>query len=83
MTAAFTIDPRGMEVREWTDAMSINLDFLGPMPHLINPAEWRCWGTALLSTAALGGIIIPNPYEFSEWREWAARANQTLDNAET
>jgi hypothetical protein len=75
------IDPRGMTVFEWTDAMSINLDSPNGafVPALIdpeNPDEWRTWAAEVVR--ALGSNA-PDPAYFADWREWAMRFNNTTN----
>lgn len=75
-----TIDPRDMDVMSWTAQMAINLDAVGPIQTLLAPNRWQDWGAHLLAIASLSGILIPDPYQFDDWREWAMRTNEGLDS---
>ena len=78
MTGINLIDPRGMTPMEWTQAYSIDLERFGSVPNLQSNEGWQGWGSALSLLASLSGIILPNPYEYSDWQEWAQRLNETL-----
>jgi hypothetical protein len=68
-----TINPQGMTVIEWTDAMAFLLNGSPPTQKLLDPTDWKTWGRSLLQTLPDG----PNVDEFEDWREWAMRLNST------
>lgn len=72
------IDPFGMTVTEWCDMMTPNLLQFGNLPRLDNPDNWREFGLALLNLPQLSGSIVPDPYQFERWDEWAMRLNKNL-----
>lgn len=76
------INPHGMSVQDWTDQMALNVAYLGPLPQLLRERDWQDWGAALLSTAALGGAIIPSPYVYRTWQEWARQTAYALENVD-
>jgi len=39
---------------------------------LESESEWQDWGMQLLNNTTLGRNL-PNPYNFTEWKEWAER----------
>ncbi len=80
MTAVLTIDPRDMPLQEWADQMTVNFETVAVIPRLMDPNGWQDWAASLLAIAAFSGILIPNPYGFTDWQDWAIRANATLDN---
>jgi len=65
---------------QWTDYTAENLWSWGTIPKLLDPARWQEWGAAVLGLGTLSGINLPNPYNFSDWQEWAQRFNQTFDS---
>lgn len=73
-----TINPQFLTVREWTDFMVPNLEQYGNLGRLDRDEEWREWGVALLNLRALSGSIIPDPYQFDDWRSWAQRCVENL-----
>ena len=78
MSHIFTIDPGSMTAKEWTDAMHLNLEIIGQVPSITREEEWRGWGANISLLAALSGMVVPNPYEFSNWQDWARRFNESL-----
>lgn len=63
---------------EWTSAYHIDLEKFGAIPALLSNAAWQEWGAAIALLASLSGIIVPNPYDFADWQEWADRFNEIL-----
>ena len=78
MTCVFTIDPRGMKATDWTAAMHINLERFGSIPALQNDKNWQDWGASISQLSSLSGTVIPSPYDFSAFEDWAQRLNETL-----
>lgn len=80
MTAIIrTIDQRDMGVQEWTAASTLGLQTFGPIPVLLDDNQWQSWGAAVLGLASLSGVVLPDPYTFDDWREWANNFNAVLD----
>ena len=73
-----TIDPYGLSAAAWADAMVLELDALGNLGRLDDETQWQEWGAQLLNLPGISGSIVPNPYEFGTWREWAERLNDGL-----
>lgn len=73
-----TVDPWGMGVRDWTDAMTISVEQYGNLGRLNSDDAWREWGAQLLTLPGLSGSIVPDPYAFGTWQEWAERLNDGL-----
>lgn len=74
-----TISPLSLDAKEWTDHMTPILERFGSIPHLANATNWRDWGAAVISMASLSGIVLPSPYDFVAFEEWAQRFNDVLD----
>lgn len=72
------IDPSFLTVRQWMDFMVLNVEQFGNLGRLDDDAKWQAWGAQLLNLPALSGSIVPDPYQFTDWRTWAARLCQTL-----
>ena len=78
----FTVDPIGMDPMGWTAASNIDLERFGFIPVLQSNEKWQDWGAEVSRLASISGIVIPNPYEFSDWQEWARRLNEVLGSRE-
>lgn len=72
------IDPMGMTVREWADAMTIDLEQFGNIGRLDRDEDWRGWGLQLMTMGLLSGTTVPDPYAFPDWRPWAASLTNNL-----
>lgn len=72
------IDPRGMGVVEWAQAMALELQPFGLIPRLDNPDTWQDWGRAVILNQAISSRVPPEPRFFEDWQEWATRFNQAL-----
>lgn len=68
------IDPRYMDVIEWTDRMAANLPF--PVNRLLDPEEWQGWARNLIQYPQISAFNPPDPGTFQGWQEWAERFNQ-------
>ena len=75
---AWPIDPFGMTATDWTDAMAINLEEFGNLPRLENADAWQAWAEQVLNLPGLSGSIVPDPYAFARWEEWAAQLNAVM-----
>ncbi len=73
------IDPRGMNVQDWTDFMVQSLTGLSQPPRLDNPKKWQTWALVVCQSPRIAALNPPNPLFFVDWREWAERFNQTVD----
>lgn len=60
--------------------MALDLWKFGPIPRIYRDDEWREWGAALLALPTLHGILLPDPYQFSDWRRWAERVNEAFSS---
>lgn len=73
------IDPRGMDVMEWTQRMALPLDIIGNPEQLMKPEEWREWAISISDTPTREGQNVPDPHQFDDWQEWAMRFNQVVE----
>lgn len=78
MSGIFTVNPIGMTAKEWTAASHINLERFGAIPALQRNEDWQNWGAAISLLSSLGGMVIPNPYEFTDFQTWAERFNESI-----
>ncbi len=72
------VDPRGMTVMEWAEAMIIPLDQLIVTPRLLTESGWRDWANQVIQTAEVAALGPPQPDKFQDWRDWAFQFNQTV-----
>jgi hypothetical protein len=72
------IDPRGLSVTEWTDAMTLQLLGYSQPPRLDDPDDWRGWALVVVQSPRVATFNPPSPFAFDDWREWAFRFNQMV-----
>lgn len=74
-----TISPEGLDTVEWCDETSGNLSALVPVMKVSREEEWREWGAHALKNLRARGVVIPDPYQFRDFNEWAFRFNQVVE----
>jgi hypothetical protein len=75
-----TVDPRLTKTFvEWSDYMQPTLEVYGPIPRVFREGDWQEWGAGLLSLGGISAIGAPNPYQFNDWKLWATRLNEILN----
>lgn len=62
--------PAFMGLRDWADAMAIDLQSYGIVPRL-DDDDWKDFGRRLLILTGLS--TVPDPEGFEDWSEWASR----------
>lgn len=77
MTSAAITRPTNMQLLDWADCVVLDLDNYGSFGRLGSEAQWQDWGVQFLNNTTIGRNL-PNPYQFTDWREWADRMAQLL-----
>lgn len=70
--------PTGMALRDWADQITLDLDPYGAFGRLDVETNWQNWAMQFLNNMTLKEKI-PNPYNFTDWHEWADRFCQTVE----
>lgn len=74
------IDPRGMTWQDWASSVIL---VVGDARSFGSPPEeprWRDWAVGLVRASPFTQRALPNPYQFSDWHEWAMRAYPMLED---
>lgn len=66
-----------MALRDWADQIVLDLETYGAFGRLDDDARWQDWALQFFNNTTLGRNL-PNPYQFTDWREWAERFIQML-----
>lgn len=75
------VDPRGMNVVDWTDSMTFPLiDSVRP-PKLEDPKAWKNWALEVIQAPNIAALNPPDPRFYEDWREWAVRFNETISQS--
>lgn len=73
------IDPRGMTLRAWADAVILDTSAVWISGRLDDDTKWQDWAVGFLRAPSFAQRTVPDPYQFSDWREWALRAYTLLE----
>jgi hypothetical protein len=74
------IDPRNMTLRDWADSVILSIGDAWSFGRLDDESRWRDWAVAFVRAPGFAGQNVPDPYGFSDWREWAMRAYPMLED---
>lgn len=77
---AFTVNPRGMDVRRWTAQMQLSLQAYGPVPALLADDGWRDWARTVTNFPGIAAVGAPRPDGFHAWQDWAVQFNLAIRN---
>jgi hypothetical protein len=73
------IDPRGMGLIDWADSVILSVGDAWSFGRLDDENEWQGWATGFLRATPFSRRVVPDPYQFDDWREWAMRAYPMLE----
>lgn len=72
------INPHGLAVTDWTDAMTLQLIGYAQPPRLDDPKRWEEWALVVIQAPRISAFNPPSPYAFADWRAWAERFNEAV-----
>jgi hypothetical protein len=73
------IDPRTLTWQQWANAVLMSISdswALGTPPDETN---WRDFAVGFVRAPSFAQRLLPDPYQFSDWRDWATRAYPMLE----
>ena len=70
------INPKGMTLRQWADAMVLVIPDSWNVGTLLSDDAWQDWGVQLVRAPQASASNPPSPYAFENWRDWAERLAQ-------
>ena len=73
------IDPRHMSLTQWADAVILSVTDTWAFGRLVNEDHWQEWATGFVTAPGYSQRNLPDPYKFTDWREWADRAYPMLE----
>jgi hypothetical protein len=77
------IDPRNIPTFElWADLNYPLLQRYGVVAQFVPGEDWKVWGSGLLALNGVAQRGAPSTYMFDDWREWAMRLMQALNQGE-
>lgn len=75
------IDPRGLTLTQWADAVVLTLNDAWSFGRLSDEEHWQDWATGFLRALPISNRVAPDPHQFVDWREWAMRVYPMLEEA--
>jgi hypothetical protein len=73
------IDPRNMTWQDWASSVILSVNDAWSFGVPPEEADWQGWAIGLLRASPFTQQIIPDPYQFSDWREWGMRVYPMLE----
>lgn len=73
------INPRYMTLTQWADAVILQSSDAWSFGRLDDESRWQDWATGFVRASNFTQQFIPDPYQFSDWREWAMRVYPMLE----
>ena len=64
--------PVGMELMDWSDQITFDLDNQTSIGKLLDEADWQNWAVQFVTAPGLSKYNVPNPYQFDDWQTWGA-----------
>ena len=77
--AGSSINPVGMTLSDWCDSVVLAVGSAWAFGKLDDEAHWQDWASAFTRAPGFASQAIPDPYQFTDWREWAMRAYPMLE----
>jgi hypothetical protein len=68
-----------MGLRDWADSVILDLGDAWSFGTLKDEARWQEWAANIVRASTFAQQVLPNPYQFNDWREWAMRVYPMLE----
>jgi len=73
------INPVNMSLTDWTDSVTLTLGGGWSLGRLDDETRWQDWAVGLLRSGSFSARTLPDPYQFSDWKDWAMRVYTMLE----
>lgn len=73
------IDPLNMSLTEWADAVMLTVADTWSFGRLDDENKWQDWAVGFVRAPSLAQRVLPDPYQFTDWRDWAQRVYPMLE----
>jgi len=73
------VNPQGMSLRDWADSAILTLNDAWSLPKLDDEARWQDWAASFAIIPGVSQRSLPDPYQFTDWRDWAMRVYPLLE----
>jgi hypothetical protein len=68
-----------MTLKDWADSVILSVTDVWSFGKLVNEDDWQSWAKAFVVANGYSQRNVPDPYMFTDWREWAQRAYPMLE----
>jgi hypothetical protein len=74
-----SVNPVGMSLLEWADAVILTTNDAWSFGKLVDETEWQNWAVGFVRASPFTQRILPDPYQFDDWQDWARRVYPMLE----
>lgn len=73
------INPRNMSLTDWADSVILAISDAWSFGKLEDEARWQDWAIGFVRASRFTQQVVPDPYQFADWRDWAERVYPMLE----
>ena len=73
------INPTGMSLRDWADSLVLVVPAAWSFGKLLDENQWQDWAVGFVRASGITQRVLPDPYQFNDWQEWAMRVYPMLE----
>jgi hypothetical protein len=70
-----------MSLRDWADSVILVVGDAWSFGTLTSEDDWQDWAVGFVRASDFTQRVVPDPYQFDDWREWAMRVYPMLEGA--
>ena len=74
-----SVDPHGLTLKDWADSVILTVPNSWLLGRLDSDDRWQEWATGLVRAGSFSQRNLPNPYNFTDWKDWAMRVYPMLE----
>ena len=75
------INPVGMTWQDWAASVILSVGDAWSFGKPPEEAKWQDFAVGFVRAPSFAQRVPPDPYQFSDWRDWAMRAYPMLEGA--
>ena len=73
------INPVGMTWQDWASSVILDTEASWSFGVPTSETDWREFAVGFVRAPSFAQRVLPDPYEFSDWRDWAMRVYPMLE----
>lgn len=75
------INPTGMTWQDWASSVILSVGDVWAFGKPPEEAKWQSFAVGFVRAFPFSQRVPPDPYQFSDWRDWAMRVYPMLEGA--